>query len=71
MPNKSDFASSLKALRNRKGLSQESLSSIAGLDRTYISMLERGKRKPSLETIEKIATALEMKSWELLKTLSQ
>jgi transcriptional regulator with XRE-family HTH domain len=71
MPNRTNFAYSLKALRQSKGLSQELLSSIAGLDRTYISMLERGKRKPSLETIEKIATALDMKSWELLKVLSQ
>ena len=71
MPNKNNFANSLKELRQARGLSQESLSSTAGLDRTYISMLERGKRKPSLETIEKIATALEMKSWELIKVLSQ
>ncbi len=71
MPNKNQLADSLKALRQARGLSQENLSSIAGLDRTYISMLERGKRKPSLETIEKIATALGMKSWELVKVLSQ
>lgn len=71
MPNKNEFSCSLKELRQERGLSQESLSSMAGLDRTYISMLERGKRKPSLETIEKIAKALDMKSWELIKTLSQ
>lgn len=71
MTNKNQLANSLKALRQARGLSQENLSSIAGLDRTYISMLERGKRKPSLETIEKIATALGMKSWELVKVLSQ
>lgn len=71
MPNKNQLADSLKSLRQARGLSQENLSSIAGLDRTYISMLERGKRKPSLETIEKIATALGMKSWELVKVLSQ
>lgn len=67
MPPSTDFANSLKRLRLAKGLSQEDLSALAGVDRTYISMLERGKRSPSLITIEKIAAALEMETWEFIK----
>jgi transcriptional regulator with XRE-family HTH domain len=40
------------------GLSQEGLAAAAGLDRTYISSLERGKRNPTLITQERIAAAL-------------
>lgn len=71
MPNHHKFAPALRALRQERRMSQETLSSLAGLDRTYISMLERGKRKPSLETVEKIAGALQMECWELVKQISR
>lgn len=53
-----------------KGLSQERLAQIAGLDRTYISGLERGVRNPSLATIEKIAAALDVSVPALFKKLA-
>lgn len=71
LPNSLQIAYALRELRQNKGLSQEELSSLAGLDRTYISMLERGKRKPSLETIAKFSSALSMQPWELVKAICQ
>jgi transcriptional regulator with XRE-family HTH domain len=50
-----------KAIRDRReqlGLSQESLAEACGFDRTYISMLERGTRNPSLQNLLKIASGL-------------
>lgn len=50
------------AIRNRRtamGLSQEQLGEIAGLDRTYISGVERGVRNPTISSLGRIATALQ------------
>jgi transcriptional regulator with XRE-family HTH domain len=61
----------IKMLRKSKGISQEGLAKLTGLHRTYISMLERGIRSPSLVTIEKIAAALNIPSWEILKSIHE
>lgn len=45
--------------RNFLGISQEELAERTSLDRTYISLLERGKRNPSLLTLIKVAKGLE------------
>lgn len=50
----------LKSLRNAKEISQERLSELSGLDRSYISLLERGLRQPSLETLFLLGKALEI-----------
>ena len=50
----------LRSQRKEKGLSQEELAHRVGLDRTYISLLERGLRQPTLGTIVKISSALEI-----------
>ena len=50
------------AIRNQReqlGLSQEKLAERCGFDRTYISMLERGKRNPSLLNLLKLAKGLQ------------
>ncbi|MEI8372612.1 MAG: helix-turn-helix transcriptional regulator [Planctomycetota bacterium] len=49
----------IKSQRNRLGLSQEKLAARCGFDRTYISMLERGKRNPSLLNLLRLAQGLE------------
>lgn len=48
----------VKDLRNKIGISQEELAEIAGLDRTYITSVECGKRNISIINIEKLAKAL-------------
>jgi transcriptional regulator with XRE-family HTH domain len=53
-----DFGRRVKALRTRSGISQEGLAERSGLDRTYISSMERGGRNVSLLNIERIAAAL-------------
>jgi transcriptional regulator with XRE-family HTH domain len=50
----------LKKRRHDLGLSQEELANRAGLHRTYITDVERGSRNPSLDTIQKLARALEV-----------
>lgn len=57
---KRNFGTTIKAKRSELGLSQEDLAERAGLHRTYISDVERGTRNLSLESIEKLARALEL-----------
>ena len=56
----------IRRLRHDAELSQECLGEIAGLDRTYISGVERGVRNPSIQNIEKLAKALKVKVTELI-----
>lgn len=51
----------LKEYRTEKNLSQEELADKCDLDRTYISLLERGKRKPTLSVVFNICDSLEVK----------
>jgi|PersoiStandDraft_1058852.scaffolds.fasta_scaffold22095_2 transcriptional regulator with XRE-family HTH domain len=53
------FGRVLRELRQRLGISQEELGFRSGYDRTYISMLERGKKSPSLRTIMRLAQHLD------------
>ena len=48
----------LRAKREKLGISQEGLAERAGVDRTYVSILERGLKSPTVETLEKICNAL-------------
>jgi transcriptional regulator with XRE-family HTH domain len=59
------FGEAIRAIRNQRGVSQESLASLCGLDRTYISGIERGTRNPSLTNILRIARALDVSPAEL------
>lgn len=56
----------LKRLRKEKKLSQEELAFRCNIDRTYISMLERDIKQPSITTIFGLAKALEMKASEFV-----
>lgn len=60
------FGRNLRACRNRAGLSQEALCSLASLDRSEIGLLERGENAPLLDTIVKLASALSVPLEELL-----
>lgn len=47
--------------KNQKGLSQEVLSGLADIGRSHLSAIERGERKPTLETLYRICSALDIK----------
>jgi len=57
----------IKALREKRGLSQETLATRAGISRGYLARLETGRHEPTLTTLGKIARALKVKTTELLK----
>ncbi|OGP56621.1 MAG: hypothetical protein A2V65_08690 [Deltaproteobacteria bacterium RBG_13_49_15] len=61
------FGFILRRLRQDRGLSQESLGFESGYHRTYISLLERGKKSPSLQTIFTLSKALEIEPNELIR----
>jgi transcriptional regulator with XRE-family HTH domain len=52
------FGLRLREVREKAGISQEKLAELAGLHRTYVSSVERGKRNISLQNIERLAEAL-------------
>jgi len=52
------FGQVLREARTKAALSQERLALDAGIDRTFVSMLERGKRQPTLETLFRLASVL-------------
>jgi transcriptional regulator with XRE-family HTH domain len=60
------FSQNLKHERTRKRLSQLQLGRRAGVSTSYVSMLERNRRKPPLETLERIARALKVTPTTLL-----
>ena len=47
-------------IRKEKGLSQEVISGLADIGRTHLSAIERGERKPTLETLFRISRAMEI-----------
>ncbi len=63
------FATSLREVRKQKKITQTELAKKAGLDRTYISMLERGVRKPSTEVLMSIANVLEVSACVFIKEI--
>lgn len=52
------FGRALRQRRQEAGLSQENLALEAGIERVYVSLLERGKRQPTFHMIVKLAGAL-------------
>lgn len=61
------FAHNLRRLREMKKISQEHLADLAGLHRTYVSSVERGERNITVDSMEKLAEALNADIRELLK----
>ena len=60
------FGEVLRELRTRSGKTQEAVALDAGLDRTYISMLERALRQPTLETVLVLSRALGIPASEII-----
>ena len=60
------LAANVKRLRKERGWSQEALADEAGLDRTYVSGIERVVRNPTVTVVERVATALKCQMGDLL-----
>lgn len=60
------FSKKLKSIRDKNNLTQEQLAFLCNLDRTSIGRFENCKRKPNLETLDKIAKGLNIKLHELV-----
>ena len=63
------FGGRVRELRRATGLSQEAFADRCGLDRTYISGIERGRRNVSLENLKVLAKALNVTLSRLLEGL--
>lgn len=61
------FATNLRRIRTERALTQEGLADLAGIDRTYVSALERQVYSASLDTIERLAGVLKVESHVLLE----
>lgn len=61
----------IRRYRKERHMSQELLSGLAGLDRTHYSKIERGLRSPTIETLFRIATALEVPPHVIIETIEQ
>ena len=62
------IGSRIRQLRSQKGMSQGDIEAKTGLMRCYISRVENGHTVPSLETLERFATALQMPLYQLFYT---
>ena len=63
---KQSIGKSLQSIRNEKGLSQGDIEKRTGLLRSYLSRVENGHTVPSLDTLAKIAAALQVSLCELI-----
>lgn len=61
----------IQRCREEKRQSQELVSGLAGIGRTHLSAIERGQRRPTLDTFCRIAEAMGMRPSELLHTIEQ
>lgn len=61
------FGEKLRKLRKQKGLTQEKLSEMTGIDYSYLNQIEAGKKNPSLKRITKLARVLGVPLEELMK----
>jgi transcriptional regulator with XRE-family HTH domain len=57
----------MRRLRAVRGLSQEALAHECGINRTYLSAVERAERNVSIDNIARIAKGLQIDPWKLLK----
>ena len=65
------FGKVLRALRVERGLSQEALALEAGVQRNYVSLIERGVNQPTITIIFKLATALEMNPSQVVELVEK
>lgn len=56
----------ISEIRKKKKISQDVLSGLAGIGRTHLSAIERGERKPTLETLYRLSLAFDMKMSDII-----
>ena len=61
----------IASFRKKKKISQEVLSGLSDIGRTHLSAIERGERKPTLETLYKISRALEVSMSEIVAEIEK
>ncbi|MEO0702489.1 MAG: helix-turn-helix transcriptional regulator [Pseudomonadota bacterium] len=61
------FAKNVRLARAERGISQETLALEAGVNRTYLSAVERSEQNISLDNVYRLAEALGIPAWQLLK----
>jgi transcriptional regulator with XRE-family HTH domain len=61
------LAKNMRKLRAARKLSQEALAHESGMNRTYLSSVERSERNVSIDNIARIAKALDVEPWKLLR----
>ena len=62
---------SIAFFRKKKKVSQEVLSGLSDIGRTHLSAIERGERKPTLETLYRISCALDVPMSEIVKEIEK
>jgi XRE family transcriptional regulator, regulator of sulfur utilization len=60
------FGAAVRSARTRRGIAQEALAHLAGIERSHVGKIERGEHMPTLSAVLKIARALEMSGAELI-----
>lgn len=61
----------IQAYREERGLSQEVVSGLAGIGRTHLSAIERGLRKPTLETFFRLSEAMNIAPGDLIRRIEE
>lgn len=64
--NNNAVGKTIRNLRNKKGVSQDVLSGLAGIARTHLTMIENGTKQANFETLWKIANALDIRPSKLV-----
>lgn len=65
------FGERLKAIRREKGLSQGDLADRAGINRSYLSMIENGHSSPTLDVVERLAVGMGVTLWRLISDVNE
>ena len=63
------FGHALREIREEHDISQERLALEAGFDRTFVSLLERGLRSPTIRTVVKLAEVLKVKPSAIIQRM--
>lgn len=66
-PLRDTLAKNMRRIRAARGLSQEALALESGINRTYLSGVERSERNVSIDNVARIAKGLNVDPWKLLK----